>query len=287
MPEAHTDVAGAGAGIPRDAYFDQQAAFWDDVYSGTDVYSVIHQRRHATAVAWIARLPLAPGARVVDVGCGTGVTAVALARRGLEVTAVDAVQSMVERARRRADDAGVAERMTFAVQDAEALELADGEVDLVVALGVIPWLAEPESGLHEMARVTKEGGWIVVSADNSARLNYALDPWLNPRLASARAGIKRVAKTRNSGAGAKSQLHSTREFDSMLAAAGFEHEIAALLGFGPFTLLGQKLIPDALGIALDRRLQRLAARAPLLGARAAQYLVLGRRRAGEPRPVAP
>src|SRR5215211_5179628 len=186
-----------GAGGTReqstlDAYFHDQSGFWRDIYGGSDVYSVIHQRRLAITLDWVERLGLTSEASVLEIGCGAGVMAVALAGRGLRVHATDTVPSMVELTRQRARDAGVAERLTADLADVQALGFEDAGFDLVIALGVIPWLASPDGAIAEMARVLKPGGTLITSADNAARLNYALDPMFSPRLAPLRSAVKRA-----------------------------------------------------------------------------------------------
>src|SRR5438874_5426529 len=61
----------------------------------------------------VAEVPVAP-CRAVELGCGTGASAVWLARQGFDVTALDLSPLAIERARRRADQAGVAVRFLAA-----------------------------------------------------------------------------------------------------------------------------------------------------------------------------
>ena len=262
-----------------DAHFDRASGFWDELYQGSDVYSAIHRLRLQTALRWIDELGLAPGADVLELGCGAGFTAVALAQRGFRVQATDHVTAMLERARANAAAAGVGDRITFAEADAQRLALPDASVDLVVALGVIPWLPAPERALAEMARVTRPGGSVLANADNAARLHYALDPKLSPRLAGARVALKRALGRGGAGTGAPAQLHAIAEYEAMLDAAGLTKVRGQTLGFGPFTLLGRQALPDRLAVRLHRSLQRRADRGTGgLAARGAQYLVLARRR---------
>jgi ubiquinone/menaquinone biosynthesis C-methylase UbiE len=113
-------------------------------------------------------LELPDGARVLEVGAGAGLTGVALADRGYQVTAVDSSAAMTETIRGRAAEAAVASRLQVSLGDAHRLPFADGAFGLVVALGVIPWLHSPERAARELARVLTPGGYLVVSADNRA-----------------------------------------------------------------------------------------------------------------------
>ena len=205
--------------------------------------------------------------------------AVALAQRGLQVHATDHVPAMLDRARENAAAAGLADRISFDVADAQQLTRPDASVDLVVALGVIPWLPAPERAVAEMARVTRAGGAVIVNADNAARLHYTLDPKLNPRLAGARTAAKSLLQRPPGDDGAPSRLHAIGEFDAMLDAAGLTKVRGQALGFGPFTVLGRRVLSDRVGVRVHRSLQRRADRgAGALARRGAQYLVLARRR---------
>lgn len=98
---------------------------------------------------------LAPldGARILDVGTGTGRAAIALARRGAVVTGVDASAEMLAVARRRAAEEGV--RVTFAQGDAHALEFAAASFDAVICLRVLMHTPDWRRSLGELCRVAR------------------------------------------------------------------------------------------------------------------------------------
>src|SRR5947208_12866804 len=64
---------------------------------------------------------LLPGKTVLEIGCGTGTNAIAFARRGYRVTAVDYVEAAVQRAREKARKAGI--EIDFGVGDATRMDL--------------------------------------------------------------------------------------------------------------------------------------------------------------------
>lgn len=123
--------------------------------------------------------------------------AAALAERGLRVRATDAVPAMVDLARRHAVETGVSDRIELETADVHELPFDEATFDLVVALGVIPWLHSPYDAINEMARVTRVGGYVILTSDNRKRLNYGLDPRFNPRLAGVREAAKRVFRRLN------------------------------------------------------------------------------------------
>lgn len=107
----------------------------------------------------------APGERVLDVACGTGVVSVAAARavgRSGEVLGIDLSQRMVDAAHRHAGELGLT-HATFTRMDAERLDLPDGQVDLVLcALGLM-YLPDPGAALREMRRVLRPGGRVALA----------------------------------------------------------------------------------------------------------------------------
>jgi SAM-dependent methyltransferase len=97
---------------------------------------------------------IAPGHRVLDVGCGPGALTTELVRRlgAAGVAAVDPSEQFVAAARER--HPGVEVRIAAA----EELPFDDAEFDAALAQLVVHFMADPVRGLAEMARVTRDGG---------------------------------------------------------------------------------------------------------------------------------
>ncbi len=115
---------------------------------------------------FIARLAVAAGARVLDVACGTGNTALPLARRGAIVTGVDIAPNLLVQARERA----AAENLSiqFDEGDAEALAYPDASFDVVISVFGAMFAPRPELVAQEMARVLKPGGLLAMANWNPA-----------------------------------------------------------------------------------------------------------------------
>lgn len=258
-------------------FFEADAANWDAYYERRDVFSVIHQLRRSLALAWIDQLGLAVGAEVLEVGCGTGLFAIELARRGLRVTAVDAAANMLDRARFNVWRAGVRDAVSVMPGAAEHLPSAAASFDLVVALGLLPWVASADVVLAEMMRAAAPGGYLLASCDNSQRLTVLLDPRYTPGLRRARTAARRLLRRPHqpAEAGVSARRHSLRELDAMLRDLGATVQRAQSFGFGPFTVAGCELLPARASVALHRALQPLAdAGMPGLCSSGTQYLVL-------------
>jgi SAM-dependent methyltransferase len=106
--------------------------------------------------------PADPEARWVEIACGPGLIARALAPRVGSVVGLDLTPAMVEKARAEAAAAGV-ENVSFEVGDATALDVADDSFDGAITRFSLHHIPAPLRVLEEMARVVKPGGWVVVS----------------------------------------------------------------------------------------------------------------------------
>src|SRR5437763_13013307 len=82
-------------------------------------FGQIARYRTKGAEEFVDRLDIQPGMRVLDIGCGTGNSAIPAARKGALVTGVDLAPNLLEQARRRASEEGLL--IHFAEGDAEQL----------------------------------------------------------------------------------------------------------------------------------------------------------------------
>jgi SAM-dependent methyltransferase len=126
--------------------------------------------------ALLDRAALAPGDRVLDLACGTGLVTLPAARAvgpSGQVIGVDIADRMVEALRERAAAAGLPQ-VTAARMDAEQLALPDDSVDVVLcALGLM-YLPDPGQALQEVKRVLRPGGRAVLAVwGERARCGWA------------------------------------------------------------------------------------------------------------------
>jgi S-adenosylmethionine-dependent methyltransferase len=105
---------------------------------------------------------------VVDVGGGTGVLAVPLAVAGCSVTVVDPSPDALATLHRRAEEAGVLDRITAVQGDSDVLTelVATSSADLVLGHGLLEFVDEPKTTMAAMAEVVAPGGVVSVLAAN-------------------------------------------------------------------------------------------------------------------------
>jgi ubiquinone/menaquinone biosynthesis C-methylase UbiE len=260
-------------------FFESTAPYWRTVYSDDRLLPTIYQDRHSTALGWVQDLDLRPNSRILEVGCGAGLLTVALARSGYTVDALDATDAMLQMTRNAAARRCVQDRVRIHAADVHALPFQPHTFDLVIAIGVIPWLHSERLALREMQRVLKPGGYLLVTADNNGRLDRILDPLSSPLLAPLRLAAKRFLRLCglwSPNSGFQPKRHYPGEIDRSIGECGFENVKSCSIGFGPFTFLGKPLFTDTLGVRLHRGLQTLAStrRWSLLRWMGSHYLVL-------------
>jgi 2-polyprenyl-3-methyl-5-hydroxy-6-metoxy-1,4-benzoquinol methylase len=110
--------------------------------------------------AFANSLNIPAGARVLDVACGTGNTAIPLARRGCVVTGVDIATNLLQQARERAAAENV--KVQFDEGDAEQLPYPDASFDAVTTMFGSMFAPRPELVASESARVLKPGGLLAM-----------------------------------------------------------------------------------------------------------------------------
>jgi ArsR family transcriptional regulator len=142
-----------------DARAQRARSFFDSVGPEWDAVRKVFNDDALRARA-ISRL-LSPGMVVADIGTGTGILAIELARFGFRVLAVDHSTRMLDAARAKIaleDDLDIDLRKG----ETSALPIEDDEVDASLAHMVLHYLPSPADAIAEMARITKTGGAVVI-----------------------------------------------------------------------------------------------------------------------------
>ncbi len=112
------------------------------------------------------RAALSPGMRVLDIGCGTGASALRAAQHvgpiG-HVLGVDISNPFLDRARKRAHQSGL-NNMEFRYADAQVAELSSGDIDAIISRFGVMFFSDPVAAFSNMARALKSGGKMTFAA---------------------------------------------------------------------------------------------------------------------------
>lgn len=161
-------------------------------------------------------IPTWSGLRVLDLGCGGGLTAEVLAARGAHVIGVDRSLPSLRVARRHAEDGG--RTIGYAGGDAQGLCLADASVDAVVCVDVLEHVSSVPSVLAECARVLRPGGWLLFDTINRTWMARVIVVWVLEHLV-------------------RSIPHGTHDWRMFITPAEMRRHLAAA-GFAEPTLRG-------------------------------------------------
>lgn len=163
-------------------------------------------------------LAATPGERVLDIGCGTGHQAAALAAAGCSVMGVDVDAAMVARARAQHRDveglrfvqADVQDRATVAL-----LDVGDG-FDAVLSNAALHWMTEVEATLATVRAALRPGGRFVAEMGGAGNVRRARDA-----IAAALVDLGVAADTAEATVSARSWFPTVGQQSTALEAAGF------------------------------------------------------------------
>jgi SAM-dependent methyltransferase len=235
-----------------------------DRWSGGDAYEgYIGRWSRKVAPRFVDWLAIPPGARWLDVGCGTGALTGAILERAdpRSVVGVDPSTDFVDLATRTQTDP----RTRFEVADAAALPLADGSVNVVVSGLVLNFVPDIGAGLTEMRRVAAAGGTVAAYVwDYAGRMDLlrrffdaaiAVDPSAEAHDEGVRFPICAPGPLRNAFEGAGFVAVDVQPIDVPTRFRDFDDYWTPFLGgVGPAAGYAVSLDPDA-QTALRERLR--------------------------------
>ncbi|MEO9903779.1 class I SAM-dependent methyltransferase [Nisaea sp.] len=137
------------------------ARFWDRHAAGYAKRAVSDPEAYQHKLELTQRL-LKPDMRVLEFGCGTGTTALHHAPYVKSIRAIDVSAKMLEIARAKAEEAGIA-NVSFEQSDIEGLSAEDGSYDLVMGHSILHLLEDRHAVIAKVWRLLKADGLFVTS----------------------------------------------------------------------------------------------------------------------------
>jgi trans-aconitate methyltransferase len=202
----HQRPTGVSAGPRPDLAADPSSQSWDP-----DAYGKRMSFVHRMAADLVEVLAPKPGERVLDLGCGAGELATAIASAGATVVGLDASPEMIGAARRREP------RLEFVVGDGQALDYAS-EFDAVFSNAALHWMPRAAEVVRGVRRALRPGGRFVAEFGG------------HRCIAAVREGASEALRRRGEAPSAWLQWYfpPLAEYVALLAAEGFEVRFAHL-----------------------------------------------------------
>jgi ubiquinone/menaquinone biosynthesis C-methylase UbiE len=163
------------------------------------------------------------GARVLDLGAGTGIWSIRLAAEGYGVVLTDVSEAMLEQARRNVEGAGLAGPIV--VEQVDMVDLGryeDAAFAMVLAVGApLSYTSDPARAVAEVFRVSQPGGVFIGDAENrylGALFRRRAADWADAR----RILLEGVGRWRDPGPATSIRMFTPPEVREMLEAAGWQ-----------------------------------------------------------------
>ncbi|MBE5872478.1 MAG: class I SAM-dependent methyltransferase [Lachnospiraceae bacterium] len=133
--------------------------FWDKISPLYDLFENVYNRKVYTGTGKKVADFIEPSDEVLECACGTGAISIYIAQKCKKLIATDFAPGMLRQAAKKCRKYTNA---AFQKADITKIKCKDARFDKVVAGNVIHLLPEPEKALHELERVVKPGGKIII-----------------------------------------------------------------------------------------------------------------------------
>jgi len=150
-------------------FFDEDSSWQGGFYKNRDNhFAKIVNRRKKYSFSLLDQVLDNNVETVLDVGCGSGVYLKEFMEKGYNVIGMDLSEAMLHKVRESLEHY---DGWKLYQGDIEQIPLKDNEVDIIVCMGVLPYLLKDDKAIEELFRVLKPNGYLLISATNWFRLD--------------------------------------------------------------------------------------------------------------------
>lgn len=142
----------------------KESSIWNKLASGYDKKSLKTYKKAYEQSIERTRNVVSNSDRVLEIGCGTGIVTLGIAKAVQHVMATDISPKMIATAREKAEHKSVT-NVEFHVNDGYALPYDDDSFDVVLLFNVLHFVKEPKKVLQEARRLLKPSGALVSATD--------------------------------------------------------------------------------------------------------------------------
>jgi ubiquinone/menaquinone biosynthesis C-methylase UbiE len=230
------------------------APAWDTMYAAdTDRLEEHNYRQRRDHTVQHVMATIAPGSRVLDLGCGAGPVIAELRSQGVDCTGVDYSHDMLNYARVRLRSRFLDESCLVR-SDCRNTPFPDCSFDMVVCLGVISYVEDYGPILEEIHRVLRPGGTAIITFRNKFNLVLS-DP-----VATVKTIAKAILGIRDTEPFKIGRFLDFRAVTSKLDELRFRFVKFKGIGFGPFSINGRPIMSERTSIRVSDWLTRLCER---------------------------
>ncbi|PZU60886.1 MAG: class I SAM-dependent methyltransferase [Sphingobium sp.] len=255
----------------------ENAAHWDKAAQHYE--KTAHPFTAQYAEAALARIPLGPNSRVLDVAAGTGALALTAARTGAQVMAIDFSPGMVARIAM----AGLA-NVEARTMDGQNLALPDGAFDAVFSIFGVIMFPDWRKGLAEMARVTRPDGYGVVATwQERGAATFLLLGNIRRKLFPGRDHMEmpEAVNALNEPENFAHQMHVAGYRDARIESVTYDYKLDVSALDDPDTLFGMSpdwaSLSDGEKAAVVAEIRQMAGELPILPIPSTALIGVGRR----------
>jgi ubiquinone/menaquinone biosynthesis C-methylase UbiE len=239
------------------SFFDQELNWWTDVYREDlprGFFSFEMRRRLDLVIGLLtAQIQRMDNPDVLECGCGPGNILAMLAPSRCKLTGLDLNRRYIDLAAEKVPGA------TLIEGNVERLPFPDASFDIVYAVGVLMYLNDDRMAVKEIARVTKDGGFVLISVPNYQMLHLLLDPYYIFRFFKRILGKDKQPS--NTGFDeSKIRRYSLVQLRNLFREYDLREIRSMSTSYGPMKFWRRELLPLTISIRISEVMRKLSER---------------------------